>query len=38
MTPKRTRRRYTARYVEAGLQGAPNTAKAYAGDLKRFGA
>ena len=29
---------HTARYVEAGLQGAPNTAKAYAGDLKRFGA
>ena len=28
---------HTARYVEAGLQGAPNTAKAYAGDLKRFG-
>lgn len=29
---------HTARYVEAGLQGAPNTAKAYAGDWKRFGA
>ena len=29
---------HTARYVEAGLQDAPNTAKAYAGDLKRFGA
>ena len=29
---------HTARYVEAGLQGAPNTAKAYAGDLRRFGA
>jgi site-specific recombinase XerD len=29
---------HTSRYVEAGLQGAPNTAKAYAGDLKRFGA
>ena len=29
---------HTARYVEGGLQGAPNTAKAYAGDLKRFGA
>ena len=28
---------HTARYVEAGLQGAPNTAKAYAGDLRRFG-
>jgi len=29
---------HTARYVEAGLRGAPNTALAYAGDLKRFGA
>ncbi|WP_324680737.1 tyrosine-type recombinase/integrase [Hymenobacter sp. GOD-10R] len=29
---------HTARYVEAGLSGAANTAKAYAGDLKRFGA
>ena len=29
---------YTNRYVEAGLSGAANTAKAYAGDLKRFGA
>ncbi|MBO2011334.1 tyrosine-type recombinase/integrase [Hymenobacter negativus] len=29
---------HTNRYVEAGLSGAPNTAKAYAGDLKRFGA
>jgi len=28
---------HTARYVEAGLSGAANTAKAYAGDLKRFG-
>ena len=28
---------HTNRYVEAGLQGAPNTALAYAGDLKRFG-
>jgi site-specific recombinase XerD len=28
---------HTARYVEAGLAGAANTAKAYAGDLKRFG-
>lgn len=26
----------TARYVEAGLSGAANTAKAYAGDLKRY--
>jgi site-specific recombinase XerD len=25
-----------ARYVEAGLSGAPNTARAYAADLKRF--
>jgi integrase len=29
---------HTSRYVEAGLQGAANTAKAYAGDWKRFGA
>ena len=29
---------HTARYVEAGLQGAPNTAKAYAGDWCRFSA
>ena len=29
---------HTARYVEAGLSGAANTAKAYAGDLRRFGA
>lgn len=29
---------HTARYVEAGLAGAANTAKAYAGDLKRFAA
>ncbi|MDO7850170.1 hypothetical protein [Hymenobacter convexus] len=29
---------HTSRYVEAGWQGAPNTAKAYAGDLKRCGA
>ncbi|KUG09123.1 tyrosine-type recombinase/integrase [Solirubrum puertoriconensis] len=29
---------HTAKYVEAGLAGAANTAKAYAGDLKRFGA
>jgi site-specific recombinase XerD len=28
---------HTNRYVEAGLSGAENTAKAYAGDLKRFG-
>jgi site-specific recombinase XerD len=28
---------HTSRYVEAGLSGAANTAKAYAGDLKRFG-
>ena len=28
---------HTNRYVEAGLSGAANTAKAYAGDLKRFG-
>ncbi|GAB2797812.1 integrase [Hymenobacter luteus] len=28
----------TARYVEAGLQGAPNTARAYAGDWRRFSA
>lgn len=28
----------TNRYVEVGLNGAANTAKAYAGDLKRFGA
>jgi site-specific recombinase XerD len=27
---------HTNRYVEAGLNGAANTAKAYAGDLKRF--
>ncbi|WP_343217078.1 site-specific integrase [Hymenobacter profundi] len=27
---------HTAKYVAAGLSGAPNTAKAYAGDLKRF--
>ncbi|GAA4009202.1 hypothetical protein GCM10022408_21690 [Hymenobacter fastidiosus] len=26
----------TARYVEAGLQGAPNTARAYASDLRHF--
>lgn len=26
----------TARYVEAGLRGAPNTARAYAGDWQRF--
>jgi len=26
-----------ARYVEAGLSGAPNTARAYAADLRRFG-
>jgi len=26
----------TARYVEAGLQGAPNTAKAYASDLRHY--
>jgi site-specific recombinase XerD len=29
---------HTARYVEAGLSGAANTAKAYAGDLRRYGA
>ena len=29
---------HTNRYVEAGLSGAANTALAYAGDLKRFGA
>ena len=29
---------HTSRYVEAGLSGAANTAKAYAGDWKRFGA
>src|SRR5687767_3599032 len=29
--------KHTNRYVEAGLSGAQNTAKAYAGDLKRFG-
>ncbi|TPG58936.1 tyrosine-type recombinase/integrase [Hymenobacter nivis] len=29
---------HTSRYVEAGLSGAANTAKAYAGNLKRFGA
>jgi site-specific recombinase XerD len=29
---------HTARYVEAGLRGAANTVKAYAGDLQRFGA
>jgi integrase len=27
---------HTTRYVEAGLQGAPNTARAYAGDWRRF--
>jgi site-specific recombinase XerD len=27
---------HTAKYVEAGLSGAANTARAYAGDLKRF--
>ncbi|MDB5270716.1 MAG: integrase [Hymenobacter sp.] len=29
---------HTSRYVEAGLSGAANTVKAYAGDWKRFGA
>jgi site-specific recombinase XerD len=29
---------HTSRYVEAGLSGAANTAKAYAGDWQRFGA
>jgi len=28
---------HTSRYVEAGLSGATNTVKAYAGDWKRFG-
>lgn len=28
---------HTSRYVEAGLSGAANTVKAYAGDWKRFG-
>jgi integrase len=28
---------HTSRYVEAGLSGAANTAKAYAGDWQRFG-
>ncbi|GAB3309654.1 site-specific integrase [Hymenobacter tenuis] len=26
----------TARYVEAGMQGAPNTARAYASDLRHY--
>jgi|GEM_PF-3494403 len=29
---------HTSRYIEAGLSGAANTVKAYAGDWKRFGA
>lgn len=29
---------HTAKYIEAGLSGAPNTARAYSGDMKRFGA
>jgi len=29
---------HTAKYVEAGLSGAANTARAYAGDWRRFGA
>jgi site-specific recombinase XerD len=29
---------HAAKYIEAGLSGAVNTARAYAGDLKRFGA
>ena len=28
---------HTSRYIEAGLSGAANTVKAYAGDWKRFG-